>query len=90
VAVNHGGYLADILVRSGAGLVLPSDDPKGAAAAVSALLSDKAASAAARAAARALARDRYSRDLLFEDFERALTGAARPATVPDRATSGSR
>jgi glycosyltransferase involved in cell wall biosynthesis len=91
VAVNHGGSLAEMLVDSGAGLVLPPGDPDGAAAAVSALLRDRAACESARAAARALARDRFSRDLLFEDFERVLSAAGhQPATAPDRATAGVR
>jgi glycosyltransferase involved in cell wall biosynthesis len=91
VAINYGGSLADILTDSGAGLVLPADDPRAAAAAVSGLLGDRAAGVAARAAARALAHNRFSRDLLFEDFERVLSAAARtPVAATDRATSGSR
>ncbi|MCU7722692.1 glycosyltransferase family 4 protein [Actinoplanes sp. KI2] len=79
VAVNHGGWIAELLAASGAGVVLPPDDPGGAAAAVSAFLRDPAAVAAARAAASELARDRFDRDLLFEDFERVLTDAAAHA-----------
>jgi glycosyltransferase involved in cell wall biosynthesis len=90
VAVNHGGSLADILARSGAGLVLPPDDPQAAAAAVSGLLGDKAACEAARAAARGLAQERFSRDLLFAEFERVLSAAGRtPAGAPHGAASGS-
>ncbi|MFI5892313.1 glycosyltransferase family 4 protein [Actinoplanes sp. NPDC051513] len=79
VAVNHGGWIAELLAESGAGLVLPPDDPEGAAGAVSAFLRDPSAVKAARAAAFDLARDRFDRDLLFQDFERVLTEAVAPA-----------
>jgi glycosyltransferase involved in cell wall biosynthesis len=75
VAVNHGGWIADLITTSGAGLVLPPDDPDGAATAVAAFLRDSAAQSAARTAARALARDRFDRDVLFQDFERVLLEA---------------
>jgi glycosyltransferase involved in cell wall biosynthesis len=75
VAVNHGGWIAELIAASGAGLVLPPDDPGGAAAAVAAFVRDRAECAAARTAAYALARDRFDRDLLFHDFERVLIGA---------------
>jgi glycosyltransferase involved in cell wall biosynthesis len=79
VAVNHGGWIAELLAESGAGLVLPPDDPEGAAGAVSTFLRDPAAVTAARAAASGLARDRFDRDLLFQDFERVLTEAVAHA-----------
>ena len=75
VAVNHGGWIAELIAASGAGLVLPPDDPAGAAAAVAGFVRDRAACGAARAAASVLARDRFDRDLLFRDFERVLTEA---------------
>jgi glycosyltransferase involved in cell wall biosynthesis len=78
VAVNHGGWIAELIAASGAGLVLPPDDPGGAAAAVAAFLRDRAAWSAARTAASVLARDRFDRDLLFHDFERVLTEAVAP------------
>ncbi|MEV0895245.1 glycosyltransferase family 4 protein [Actinoplanes sp. NPDC049802] len=86
VAVNHGGWIAELLAGSGAGLVLPPGDPAGAAARVSAFLGDRAACAAARSAAYALACDRFDRELLFRDFERVLLGASAPG--PDRSPSG--
>ncbi|GAA4587650.1 hypothetical protein GCM10023107_06660 [Actinoplanes octamycinicus] len=76
VAVNHGGWLAELITTSGAGLVLPPGDPVAAAAVTAAFLRDPAARAAARAAARDLARERFDRDLVFRDFERVLTEAA--------------
>ncbi|BEL05285.1 glycosyltransferase family 4 protein [Actinoplanes sichuanensis] len=82
VAVNHDGWIADLITESGAGLVLPPHDTGRAAAAVSAFLSDRAGCRAARAAAYALARDRFDRDLLFEDFVAVLTAGQRgEATV---------
>ncbi|TWG20843.1 glycosyltransferase involved in cell wall biosynthesis [Actinoplanes teichomyceticus] len=79
VAVNHGGWIAELIAETGAGLVLPPGDPAGAAAAVAGFVRDRTAGAAARAAAGALARDRFDRDLLFRDFERVLTGAVASA-----------
>ncbi|BCJ40758.1 glycosyltransferase WbuB [Actinoplanes ianthinogenes] len=77
VAVNHGGWLADLITESGAGLVLPPGDPVGAAAATAAFLRDRPACEAARAAAARLARERFDRDRVFQDFERVLTEAYR-------------
>jgi glycosyltransferase involved in cell wall biosynthesis len=77
VSVNHGGWLADTIAGSGAGLVLPPDDPVGAALAVAAFMRDAAARAAAANAARALAREHFDRDLLFEDFEGVLLSTSR-------------
>ncbi|WIM94125.1 glycosyltransferase family 4 protein [Actinoplanes oblitus] len=87
VAVNHGGWIADLITETGAGLVLPPGDPAGAAAATAAFLRDRAAVAAARAAARDLARHRFDRDLLFRDFERVLTGVAGLPPARDRGVS---
>jgi glycosyltransferase involved in cell wall biosynthesis len=79
VAVNHGGWIADLITATGAGLVLPPDDTAAAAAAVAGFVRDRAGCAAARSAAHDLARDRFDRDLLFEDFERVLSAAVVPA-----------
>jgi glycosyltransferase involved in cell wall biosynthesis len=76
VAVNHGGWLAELIAASGAGLVLAPDDPDGAAAAVAAFVHDRAAMTSARKAAADLARNRFDRDLLFTDFEQVLIEAA--------------
>ncbi|GAA2855270.1 glycosyltransferase WbuB [Actinoplanes cyaneus] len=83
VAVNHAGWGADLLAATGAGLVLPADDPDGAAAMAAAFLRDPAACAEARAVSAALGQDRFDRDRLFGDFERVLLGAAgeRPGLV---------
>jgi glycosyltransferase involved in cell wall biosynthesis len=86
VAVNHDGWIADLITGNGAGLVLPPHDTGTAAGTVSAFLADRAACRAAGAAAYALARDRFDRDLLFQDFERVLT--SRSARDRERSGSG--
>jgi glycosyltransferase involved in cell wall biosynthesis len=85
VAVNHGGWIADLITGNGAGLVLPPDDTAAAAAAVARFLGDRPACRAARAAAYALARDRFDRDRLFEDFARVLDDSQRDSAAGARA-----
>lgn len=83
VAINHEGWLADILRRTGAGLVLPAGDPASAARLVAGFLADERRVAAARAAARRVAEAEFDRDLLFRRVERvlleAVEGDQRPA-----------
>lgn len=86
VAVNHDGWIADLITDSGAGLVLPAHDTGAAATAVSRFLDDRAGCRAAGAAAATLARDRFDRDLLFEAFERVLT--SRSPHNRERSRSG--
>jgi glycosyltransferase involved in cell wall biosynthesis len=76
VAVNHEGQLADLLRRSGAGIVMPAADPHAAAVIVADFLGDSARTEAARMAAAHLARAEFSRDLLFNRFERVLLRAS--------------
>ncbi|MEH1166208.1 glycosyltransferase family 4 protein [Micromonospora sp. CPCC 205539] len=83
VAVNHEGWIADVLRRSGAGLVLPAGDPAAAATLVGAFVTDPARTAAARAAARVVAATEFDRDLLFERFEQVLQEAARQRRTID-------
>ncbi|MGW5559193.1 glycosyltransferase family 4 protein [Micromonospora sp. NPDC003944] len=78
VAVNHEGWIADVLRRSGAGLVLPPADSAAAAELAGAFVTDPARTAAARAAARAVAATEFDRDLLFESFEAVLSRAMQP------------
>lgn len=74
--INHGGWLADVIRRAGAGLVVPPDDPGRAAAEIAAHLRDAAWVRSARAGARLLAESRFDRDLLFEDFAAVIDAAA--------------
>jgi glycosyltransferase involved in cell wall biosynthesis len=75
VAINYGGWQAELLQESGAGLVLPADDPLEAARQLHAFVSDPARLAAAGAAARKLARERFDRDRLAVEFESVLVRA---------------
>ena len=85
VAVNHEGWLADVIRASGAGLVLPAGDPTAAARSAGALLRDPDRVRAARAAAVRLASEEYDRDLLFQRFEEALLAAVdRPGKMRDK------
>lgn len=64
VAINYGGWQADILRDRGAGLVLPHDDPAAAASALDALAHDPARLRRAGEAAHELARGEFDRDRL--------------------------
>lgn len=84
VAVNHEGWLADLLRESGAGLVLPARDPAAGAAAVVRAVRDPQWRARSREAARRLAHERFDRDLLARQFANVLAAAVgdpRPATL---------
>ncbi|GIF16494.1 glycosyltransferase family 4 protein [Actinoplanes teichomyceticus] len=76
IAVNYGGWQADLLRETGAGLVLDPDDPDAAGATLAAHVRDRDWLARAGAAAHRLAVDRFSRDLLFERFEAVLNRSA--------------
>jgi glycosyltransferase involved in cell wall biosynthesis len=90
VAVNHGGWIAELIADTGAGLLLPPDDPDGAAAAAAAFVRNPEVCAAARTAAGTLGRNLFDRDLLFHGFEQVLIQAAGTGGLPhDRDPSGS-
>ena len=76
VAINHGGWQAEVLQATGAGLVLDPQDLPGAAAALVARLRDRAWLEGAGAAAGTLARERFAREKLYETFAAALLGVA--------------
>jgi glycosyltransferase involved in cell wall biosynthesis len=76
VAVNHEGWLADLLREGGAGIVLPGHDTAVAAREIALLVGDAVRLAHAGQQARRLAETRFSRDMLFDQFERALLRAA--------------
>ncbi|GAA4465191.1 glycosyltransferase family 4 protein [Phytohabitans houttuyneae] len=79
IAVNNGGWVAELIARHDVGLVLEPDDPAGAAKAVAAFVRDPRACGTARDAARRLARERFDRDAHCQELERIL---ARAAGVP--------
>lgn len=79
VAINYQGWQADLLRESGAGIVLPANDPPTAARALTELLNDRDRLIQMGRTARHLAETRFSRDLLFEEFERILLAAVEEA-----------
>ena len=74
VVINYGGWQAELLRSSGAGLVLERD-PFQAASSLASLLSDAERVQAAGRAARKLAEDEFSRDVLAKRFEATLMEA---------------
>ncbi|MFI7545271.1 glycosyltransferase family 4 protein [Actinoplanes sp. NPDC049599] len=76
IAVNYGGWQADLLTETGAGLVLDPYDADGAGVLLAAHLRDEVWLKQAREAAHRLAVERFSRDLLFAQFEAVLARSA--------------
>lgn len=75
IALNYGGWQADLLREHGAGFVLSGDADR-AAATLSEWLDDEERLAAAGRAARRLAEQRFARDDLADQLERVLLEAA--------------
>lgn len=65
VMINHEGWQADILRKSGAGIVVPPDDPEGAARMLHEFLIDEDRMERARKAASLLSDTVFNRDKLF-------------------------
>ncbi|WP_250007726.1 glycosyltransferase family 4 protein [Actinoplanes sp. M2I2] len=76
IAVNYGGWQADLLDRTGAGLVLDPVDADDAGQQFVKYCRDESWLAQARAAAHRLAVEQFSRDLLFDRFAQVLDRAA--------------
>ena len=76
-AINYGGWQADLLRETGAGLVLDPHDREAAADALVATLADREALGRMGEAARRLARERFDRDALAAELEAVLVAAAR-------------
>lgn len=72
IAINHGGWQADLLNETGAGLVLDPEDAADAGEKFAKYVRDDQWLSRARAAAHTLAVERFSRDLLFDRFEQVL------------------
>jgi glycosyltransferase involved in cell wall biosynthesis len=72
VMVNHGGWLADLLTETGAGIVLPAEDFDRAADGLTAFLESEASLRTARVAARRLVRDHFGRRRLADHLEQVL------------------
>lgn len=75
VAINYGGWQAELLEKHGAGLALPANDPDAAAENLSRFLSDKERLLKASRAARELAEKRFSRDELAKQLDEVLIRA---------------
>ena len=78
VAVNYGGWQADLLRENAAGIVLPADDPAKAAVALSEFLHDPARLAKASAASRRMANEMFHRDLLAARLAGILEAVGSP------------
>ncbi len=77
VAINHGGWQADLLTDTGAGIVLPPDDLRKAAELLIGFLHSESRVEQARKAARVLARERFDRNLLVIEMEGVLERVVR-------------
>lgn len=77
VLINYPGWLADVVRTAGCGFVVPPADSLAFADALERAADDREALASMGGRARALARDRFDRRLLAEDFADWLVGAAR-------------
>ncbi|MFW5993128.1 MAG: glycosyltransferase family 4 protein [Desulfohalobiaceae bacterium] len=75
VAINYGGWQAELLQQTGAGMVLPQSDPEEAARRLAGFVQDKSALKAAGQKARELAEERFCRDKLSQEMEKVLLSA---------------
>lgn len=75
VVINNGGWLAEVLHESGAGIAVPPGDPMTGAKMIAQHMMDPEWLDRARSAAGLLARGQFNRDALFEKFEEVLLGA---------------
>jgi glycosyltransferase involved in cell wall biosynthesis len=76
IAINYGGWQAELLEKSGAGIVLPPDDPEAAAPLLARHITDRVWLENARRAARQMAREQFDRDDLASQLEAVLRNAA--------------
>lgn len=72
IAINYGGWQADLLHETGAGIVLPSDDPVESARQLAEFVQDSARLRSASEAARHLARTCFDRDRMASQLEAIL------------------
>lgn len=82
VAINHGGWLADVLEETGAGLALPYDGIEKAARIVSEFLSSPTEVRNATVAARRIARTAFDRDLHAAEYLGILESLTRHRRAP--------
>jgi glycosyltransferase involved in cell wall biosynthesis len=95
IAINHEGWLADVIRQNACGLVLPVGDLKSAAEHLVATLDDPAQLSLLGKAAHQVARDQFDRDMLAWKLETVIRATAEqrrgrvvvpdfdgPATIP--------
>jgi glycosyltransferase involved in cell wall biosynthesis len=75
IAINYGGWQAELLERSGAGLVMPPNDPMQAAQLLASFIHDPQRLRRAGAAAHTLAHTEFHRDTMAAKLETVLTQA---------------
>lgn len=73
--INYGSWQADILEESGAGIVVPPDNPKMASRMLHDFISDNSRLAAASKAAQYLAKNKFDRDILYKQFKNVLVAS---------------
>ena len=89
--VNHGGWIADLVRETGAGVLVPERDAQVAAQILCEFLHDVRRQEAAGAAAAQLAETRFSRDLHAETLRRIVESVAADGSEARRGRkSGSR
>ena len=76
LAINHRGWIADLVAETQAGIRLSPGDPQAAARGLAEFLCDRERVATARRAAAKLAEERFSRDRLAQELIAALENAA--------------
>jgi glycosyltransferase involved in cell wall biosynthesis len=81
IAINYGGWQADLLRDTGAGIVLPPDQAREAAQLLAAFVGDSAGLEPAARAARTLARTQFDRDRMAVVLEQVLLEAAGHASA---------
>jgi len=75
LAINYQGWQAEILTRTGAGIVLPPQDISSSADLLLSFIRDQTRLKAARQAAKSLAESEFNRDLLAARLEQVLLTA---------------
>ena len=76
VAINHEGWLAEMIRETGCGLVLPAHNLEEGAQRLVETLNDQEATRTLRIAARQVARERFDRDILAQKLETVIRAAA--------------
>lgn len=84
VAINYGGWQAELIEKSGAGIVIPPNDPEEAARRLWAFAANENQMKKAGQAARKLAEERFSRDRLAGRLEQVLLSAAGRMPVSEK------